>query len=360
MSRGGPDDATPGKRRAPDSPAPGKRCGPDSRAPGKRRGPDSPAQGKRRGPDGGVVVSGMRRRWAAPLGSLAGVVVLAGVPFYGGPSWERPLIDLLTLATLASLWNLLAGYTGLASFGQQAYLGVGAYTLYLTAAQGLDPMAAIPLSALAAGLVALPVSFPLLRLTGGHFAIGSWVLAEVFRLAATQQGGNTGVSLPGAALHEPLLRQALTYWWALGVAVCCTGGILLLVRGRFGLTLRAVAGDPVAAAACGVHVARTRRVAYWLAAVGTGAVGAVLFADTLYVQPASIFNVQYSVSMMFMVLIGGIGTVSGPLLGALVFFALQQALSGYGPWYLVLLGVMAVTMTMFAPNGLRGWWSRTP
>ncbi|GAA3552497.1 branched-chain amino acid ABC transporter permease [Nonomuraea rosea] len=293
-------------------------------------------------------------RAASALGGVLVVAVLAGVPFYGGPGWERPLTDLLTLAALASLWNLLAGYAGLASFGQQAFLGIGAYTLYLAAAQGLDPQLAIPLAALAAGLVALPVSFPLLRLSGGHFAIGSWVLAEIFRLAATLQGGNTGVSLPGAGRHEPLLRQAMTYWWALAVAVCAVGGVLLLVRGRYGLSVRAVAGDPVAAAACGVRVARTRRIAYCAAAVGTGAVGAVLFADVLYVQPGSIFNVQYSVSMMFMVLIGGIGTVTGPLIGALVFFALQQTLSGYGPWYLVLLGVLAVVMTMFAPRGIWG------
>jgi branched-chain amino acid transport system permease protein len=115
-----------------------------------------------------------------------------------------------------------------------------------------------------------------------------------------------------------------------------------------------VQGDPVAAASSGVRVERTRRWAYCLAALGTGAVGALIFTHTLYAQPGSIFGVQYSVSMMFMVLIGGIGTIEGPLAGALIFFALQQTLSGYGPWYLVLLGAVAIAVTLFAPRGLWG------
>ncbi|MBO3746237.1 branched-chain amino acid ABC transporter permease [Streptosporangiaceae bacterium NEAU-GS5] len=285
-------------------------------------------------------------------------VVLAGVPFYAGPAWERPLIDLLTLAAMASLWNLLAGFAGLASFGQQAYLGIGAYALFAT---GLDPLVGVPVAAVAAGLAAVPASVPLLRLSGGHFAVATWVLAEIARLTVSMATGNTGVALPAA--HEPLLRQAITYWWALAVAAGAVGGILLLSRGRYGLAARAVAGDAVAAAASGVKVTWTRRVAYCLAATGTGAVGAVLFADALYVQPSSIFNVQYSVSMMFMVLIGGIRTVEGPLLGALIFFGLQRALAGYGPWYLILLGVIAILMTLFLPRGIIGkvgrpWKSR--
>jgi branched-chain amino acid transport system permease protein len=110
----------------------------------------------------------------------------------------------------------------------------------------------------------------------------------------------------------------------------------------------------VAAAGAGVAVARVRRVAYLLAALGTGAVGALLFAHNLYVQPGTIFGAQYSVYMMFMVVIGGLGTVEGPVLGALIFFGLQQTLSGHGAWYLVLLGAVAIAVTLFAPRGLWG------
>jgi branched-chain amino acid transport system permease protein len=143
-------------------------------------------------------------------------------------------------------------------------------------------------------------------------------------------------------------------------------GGYLLVRGGFGLDARAVHSEPVAAAGTGVSVGRTRRLAYCVAALGTGAVGAVIFARTLYVQPSSIFSVQYSVYMMFMVVIGGLGTIEGPILGALIFFGLQQTFSGHGAWYLVLLGAVAIAVTLFAPRGLWGslahrWsWSLLP
>ncbi|MFC4589655.1 branched-chain amino acid ABC transporter permease [Sphaerisporangium corydalis] len=329
------------------------------------------------GTGGGAVTAGTAaegrfavRRWSrtasvAAAGSVVAVAALAGVPYYAGTSAEQPLVTLFCLVALASLWNLMAGFAGLTSFGQQAYLGAGAYALYAAASMGLDPFAAIPLAAAAAGVLSLPVSFAVLRLSGGHFAVATWVLAEILRLAVTlapSAGGNTGVSLPGVSGYDALLRQALTYWWALAVAVCSVAGVYALARSRFGLDARAVHSDPVAAASAGVAVGRTRRWAYCLSAFGTGAVGAVLFANTLYTQPGSVFGVQHSVAMMFMVVIGGIGTIEGPILGALVFFALQQALSGYGPWYLVLLGAAGIAITLFAPRGLwgslaapRGW-----
>jgi branched-chain amino acid transport system permease protein len=313
-------------------------------------------------------------RWSrtasvSSAGAAVTLVALAAVPYYAGTPAEQPLVTLFAFVALASLWNLMAGFAGLTSFGQQAFLGVGAYSLYLLASRGVDPFIGIPVAAVTAAAVALPASFLVLRLTGGHFAVATWVLAEILRLLVSLEpsvGGNTGVSLPGVSGYEPLVRQALTYWWALAVATCSVVGVYLLARSTFGLDARAVHSEPVAAAGTGVEVNRTRRWAYCLAAAGTGAVGAVLFAQTLYVQPGSIFGVQYSVSMMFMVVIGGLGTVEGPILGALIFFGLQQALSGYGPWYLVLLGAVAIAVTLFAPRGLWGFaasrwgWSLFP
>jgi branched-chain amino acid transport system permease protein len=285
------------------------------------------------------------------------VVLLAAVPYVlGGPA-EQPLITLLTFVAMASLWNLLAGFSGLTSFGQHAYLGLGAYALYLVAAHGVNPWPGIAAAAVIAAVISLPVSVLVLRLSGGYFAVATLVVAAVFQIAVTLSpsvGGTTGVSVPGLAGYSPVLREALIYWATLVVAVASVAGVYLLVRRTFGLDARAVGSDPVAAASLGVRVGRSRRLAYLIAAGGAGAVGALIALQTLYVEPTSVFNVQYSVYMLFMVLVGGMGTIEGPVIGALVLFGLQEALSSYGAWYLVIVGGLAAVTTLVASRGLWG------
>ena len=313
-------------------------------------------------------------RWSRTASGFTGVavvavVVLAAVPYFAGGPAEQPLITLLTFVAMASLWNLLAGFSGLTSFGQQAYLGLGAYALYLVAARGVNPFAAIIAAALIAALISLPVSALVLRLSGGYFAVATLVIAAVFQIAATLSpsvGGTTGVTVPGLAGYDPVLREALIYWATLAVAVISVVGVFLLVRRTFGLDARAVGSDPVAAASAGVRVGRIRRLAYLVAAGGAGAVGALIALQTLYIEPTTVFSIQYSVDMLFMVLIGGMGTIEGPVLGALVLFGLQEALSSYGAWYLVIVGGLAVAATLIASRGLWGFaadrfgWSLLP
>jgi len=305
------------------------------------------------------------RRWSLAASATAGsaavvLAVLAAVPYFiGGPA-EQPLIVAFTFIAMATLWNLLAGFSGLTSFGQNAYIGVGAYGLYLVASHGVNPFAGIAAAAVISGLVALPVSALLLRLSGGYFAVASLVVAAVFQIAVTlapSVGGTTGVSVPGLGGYDPVLREALTYWAAMIVAVVCVVGVFLLVRAGFGMDTRAVASDPVAAASLGVRVGRIRLLAYLAAALGTGAVGALIALQTMFIEPTSVFSIQYSVEMLFMVLVGGMGTIEGPIIGALILFALQQTLSQNGAWYLVLVGGVAVATTLTVPRGLWGFVS---
>ena len=313
-------------------------------------------------PDAGPVRVG---RWSLAASATAGfaavaLAILAAVPYFiGGPA-EQPLIVAFTFIAMATLWNLLAGFSGLTSFGQNAYIGIGAYGLYLVASHGMNPFAGIAAAAVIAALVALPVSALLLRLSGGYFAVASLVVATVFQIAVTlapSVGGTTGVTLPGLAGYDPVLREALIYWAALIVAVVCVAGVFLLVRAGFGLDTRAVSSDPVAAASLGVRVGRIRLLAYLAAALGTGAVGALIALQTLFIEPTSVFSIQYSVEMLFMVLVGGMGTIEGPVIGALILFALQQTLSQNGAWYLVLVGGIAVLATLTVPRGLWGFVS---
>jgi branched-chain amino acid transport system permease protein len=290
------------------------------------------------------------------------VVGLAYAPYIASPSQVFPLINLFIYITLAVSWNLLAGYGGMISVGQQAYIGLGAYGLvYLADQLGLDPFLAIPLAAALAGLAALPVSFIAFRLAGGYFAVGTWVIAEVIRLLTVQVdtlGAGSGTSLHALIGTNSSLRIIFTYWFALGTAVIAVVGAVVLIRSRLGLALAAVRDDPIAAASNGIHVDRTKRVVYCLAALGTGAAGALVAISTLRVQPHSVYSVEWTAFMIFMVVIGGVSTMEGPILGAVVFFVLQETLSQYGTTYLIILGVLAVAIVLTAPKGLWGRLSR--
>ena len=314
----------------------------------------------------GVAVSRWSRA-ATVTTAAAGVAlaVLAAAPYLVGTGVTQPLVTLFLLVSMAVLWNLLAGYAGMLSFGQQAYLGIGAYVVYLVSKAGVSPFAAIGAGALACGVAAVPV-FGLLRsLTGGYFAVATWVVAECLFLYVTNQqwlGGGTGVGLQQLSSMAPVLREAYTYWAALVVMTLCLAGVYLLVRSRFGLDSRATRDEPTAAAATGVEVGRTRWIAYLLAAAGAGAVGGILLVSTLYTDPGTVFSVNYSADMLFMVVIGGLGTMEGPVIGAVIFFAVQQEFAAYGAWYLVAIGAVAITVVLTAPGGLwgevaarRGW-----
>jgi branched-chain amino acid transport system permease protein len=289
--------------------------------------------------------------------TLAGVVVLALVPFIFGPNTTEKLTELFVLIMLAAMWNALAGYAGLVSVGQQAFIGIGAYAVIVFTDHGINGYVAVVLAALFAGLVSLPTSLLVFRLRGGQFAIGMWVVAELFRLLVTNDqsiGGGTGRSLSALNVYSPADRQAYTYWVALALMFSLMLVGFLLLRSRLGASLQAVRDDEQAAESVGVPVMRAKRAVFLVAAVGCGAAGAVTMANTLIVTPSSIFGVQWSAYMIFMVLLGGLGTFEGPVLGALVLFGIQQEFQDSGSWYLVGLGAVAIAVTLVLPRGVWG------
>jgi branched-chain amino acid transport system permease protein len=289
------------------------------------------------------------------------VAVAAYLPFAVYTTVTDNLITFLVLVTIASMWNLLAGYAGLVSVGQQAYIGLGAYGVLQLSDWGVQPYLAIPLAAAACAVIALPTSLLAFRLRGDYFAVGTWVIAEVYRLLLVRDsalGGGSGRSLTTLSGLDHVLREALTYWVALAVAVVSLVGCYLLLRSRLGLALTAVRDDETAAASAGVRIRRAKRIVYLTAAAGCGAAGGVLLVSSLNVVPDTVFSVQWSAYMIFIVVIGGIGYLEGPILGAVVFFGLQQIFADYGVWYLVLLGVIAITVSVLAPRGLWGLLSQ--
>ncbi|MBZ3900242.1 branched-chain amino acid ABC transporter permease [Streptomyces griseiscabiei] len=313
------------------------------------------------------VPPGTVHRWtpvsrtaSAVLGTL--VLALAFAPFVFAPEVTAKLTGLFVLVIVAAMWNALSGYAGLVSVGQQGFIGLGAYGVFVLVDRGMSPFTAIVLAALLAGAVAVPTSFLAFRLTGGQFAIGMWAIAEFFRLVVVNTpslGGGSGRSLTDLSTADPAVRQAQVYWLALALMSLLLLAVFLLLRSRTGAALEAIRDDPAGAASVGVRVTSAKRLVFVLAAVGCGAAGGLILANSLRVQPDSIFGVQWSAYMIFMVVIGGLGTFEGPIVGAIVFFLVQDWFGDNGgTWYLIGLGALAICMTLWMPQGLWGTVAR--
>jgi branched-chain amino acid transport system permease protein len=294
------------------------------------------------------------------IGALVVIVVLFLFPYYIGPGTLGILIQGLIVLTLASMWNLLAGYAGLVSVGQQAFFGLGAYFVLIPAMHGVTPWLGLFIAAIGAAVCALPLWWLVARLRLGYFAIATWVLASVVMLIIEQIssiGGGTGEPLPGLTGKDPAVLTADTYWAALVVAVLAIGGVYFLLRSRVGLVLTAIRDDERAARSSGVRVGTARLLVFIVAAAGCGAAGGILAIQQLQVVPGTsggVFSVQWTAEMAFAVIIGGIGTIEGPIVGTIVYMVLQQTLQSYNAWYLIVLGIVAIVIALFARRGLWG------
>lgn len=292
----------------------------------------------------------------AGIAFLAVVVVLALAPFWGDPSTLNSLVRLCTLVAIAQMWNLLAGYAGRVSIGMQAFIGIGGYTLVLFGNNtGINVFACVLIAGVVSAAIAVPVAALAFRLQGGYFAIGTWVIAEVIRLIVANVdslGGGTGTSITAVIGIDITTRQRVTFWLALGLAVLSVVVVVAVLRTRLGLGLAAARDAPAAARALGVSIPRAQLVAFVIAAAGIGVAGAIIYLNLLRVTPNDAFSVDWTAFMIFMVVIGGLGTVEGPVLGAVVFFVLEQLLDG--STYLIVLGLVAIAVTLRLPGGLWG------
>lgn len=308
---------------------------------------------------------------------IALVAILIAAPTFASRNMIQDLIFIFYMLALAQYWNLLAGYAGLVSVGQQAFVGLGAYLLFaLTIFGEIDPILAIILAGAFAGLCAVPTAFVVFRLRGAYFAIGTWVMAEVYRLVLAQfksLGGGTGTSLPPAVtngvfgiewvkavfdVRTPAARDIVTYWIALALVVGTVLAVYWILRSRRGLALAAIRDSEVAAESIGVDNFRTKFWVYVFAAIGTGMVGALIYLQKARISPDAAFSVMdWTAYVIFIVVIGGIGTIEGPIVGVIVFYLMQTYLSSYGTWYLILLGALAIVVMLFAPKGIWGYVS---
>ncbi|MFN6979642.1 MAG: branched-chain amino acid ABC transporter permease, partial [Gemmobacter sp.] len=252
----------------------------------------------------------------------------------------------------------LAGYGGLLSLGHHAFVGVGGYALFVvTRDLPVNPYLMVPLAGLFAGALALALAPILFRLRDVYFAVGMWVAAEALRIVAIRWdfiGGASGLPLYAARALTRATMTMNTYWLALGIAVGMTVLVGWMMAGTFGLRLRALRDDEVAARSIGVGPGAVRLTVFVVSAIGAGIAGAVSFLAAAFINPSAAFDVNWVVTVVFVTIIGGIGRLSGPFLGAALYFALRETLAFSASWYLVALGVTAMLVMLFAPGGLAG------
>jgi len=290
------------------------------------------------------------------------IVALAAMPWWARTGTIRMVLELCCYIAVAQMWNLLAGYAGLVSVGQQAFMGAAGYALFVMAQTfGINPFLAIFLSLLVPAILAVPCYFLLHRLDGPYFAIGTWVVAEVFRLVAsnlTWVNAGAGMSLSVMGDFSTEQRNvAMSLLCALLILVTI-GGSYWFLRSRYGLALIAMRDNPVAAASQGVNVRKLRFMIYVAAAVGCGLAGAVYFMAQLRINPPSAFDPMWSNVAIFIVMVGGIASIEGVLIGALIYFLADRWFGEYGASYFVVLGVLTVLVALYARTGIWGAISR--
>ncbi len=282
---------------------------------------------------------------------------LAFLPLFGSALVIDKLTFLMVLVIMAVMWNLLAGYAGLISVGQQAFIGLGGYFMLRLVEGGMPPLLAILIAASLIVIVAWPMSWFVLRLKPAEFAVAMWVIAETIRSIVMFDPlvqGETGRSLVALNAIDPDLRRNAIFLIALLAAIGSLVFSYFLLSGRLGGESQAIRDDEEAAASVGVSTMRVKRIVFIVSAVGCALAGTIWLASAITFQPRTSFGINWSIFMLFMVLVGGLGSFIGPVLGAVLFFALQEIFGDFGAWYLAGIGVVAMLFALYAPQGIVG------
>ena len=303
-----------------------------------------------------------RRRALAWL--LVAVAALVVFPFLvPDPFSQQVVVMMLMYGALGAAWNLVGGFLGRVSFGHAVFLGIGAYTtLLLLQSLHLSPWIGIPLGGVVAAVVAFVVGRPTLRLTGHYFAMATIALLAVAQLLVVNwdwAGGATGVEAPIANNPWLLLfrSKAPYYWIAFALALLTLWATVALVRSRTGYYWRAINGDEAAARSLGVPVERYKMRAFVLSAALTGVWGGFYAIYIGFIDPDSAFNLTLSIQIVLVAILGGIGSLAGPWLGAAVLIPLGEgmrvAMGSSGSGYdLLIYGLAIILVSLFLPKGL--------
>lgn len=295
------------------------------------------------------------------LGLLAAMLLAA--PWIFDPAALQILTELLCLLVLAVMWNLLAGYADIVTIGQHGFVGIGCYAFYAFAVLAdVDPYLAIPLAGVVTLAFALPAMVIIFRLRAAYLSVGTWVVAEVMMLGAGKLsafGAGLGVSLPVSVVRrfgsQLVERFTTIYAMSLVLAVVAMGATYALMRSATGIGLTAMRDNEEAAGTVGVNLFRSRVVCFLWTAPFLGLAGALITLQKLRIAPAASFSIiDWTVYVIFIVVIGGVGSFEGPIIGTFVFFLIREYLQGWGVWHFIALGCAAIAVILIEPRGIWG------
>jgi len=292
---------------------------------------------------------------------LAGLVILALLPqYFLASSEQRTVAGVFMFVALAQGWNLIGGFAGYPSFGNVAFFGLGGYTTaILMAKSGVAFWLALPAAAVVGVLFAVLVGVPVLRLRGHYFAIATLGVAEGMREVVVNvdglTGGNSGITVPAVGANAVTSYPGNTgfYFYFLALALFATGVVWLVARSRFGYGLRAIAQDEDAAAAAGINTTRLKVAAFALSGLLTAMAGSMYAFQQVSIYPTRLFDVDITVLMVVMAVIGGTGTVIGPVVGAVLLQFLSEWLrTNYTDLHIFIFGGIIVVAVVLLPMGI--------
>ncbi len=294
---------------------------------------------------------------------LAAVALALGLGILGARMLDAGLLflacEVLTLFIMAQMWNLLAGYGGQVSLGHQVFVGIGVYALFLTANATTLPLwlvlAGVPF---AVALAAIPLGMVMFHLKAAYFAVGMWVVAEIVQQIAYKMPfvrGTAGLVLrPGGQSIQGYPEQ-IVFVIALVAAVGLMVALRVFLRTRAGLATLALRDNEGAARAAGVNVQRLHLILFCVTAGGCAGAGALYYITTLYVTPNDAFQLNWIVAMMVVTVIGGTGTLAGPVLGVAILIGLREGMTAAGfsgDQYWIVMGLLSVAVLLVSPRGL--------
>jgi branched-chain amino acid transport system permease protein len=295
----------------------------------------------------------MRGRVRPAAATLAVVVLAYLLPYALGPYYQQVGYRVLQLGALATAWNLLAGYGGLVSLGSAAFIGLGAYAAAVVGnATGLPLPLLLPIGAAVAAAFAVLVSPAMFRLRGLYFTIGTLALSEALRILMVNIKTFGGAS--GVILQAPTPEPFELYWWALLLAVVATTAVVAVLASPAALSLRGVRDDEDVARQMGVVTFRTKLWAFALSAALMGMVGALQSVKLGVIEPYGGFGLAWTIDIVAVAIIGGLGTRVGPWVGALFVGVLAELLRDYPEVHIAISGLVLIIAIRFAPHGIWG------